>query len=156
MKCFALALLWCSAVACSSSGSTAPAAPDAWAQGTWVAVRMNAAPLPFRNSPNFPYIQYDSLTVSVLFAGTSRAAAVYPNQTLFFSANAAPSPIICDGALGSVIIGATTLSTRPTGLFTSIGGCNSSFVTFDFTRLGDSLAGTWAGVSVRLVSCPQR
>lgn len=124
--------------------------PDAWAQGTWAAVRMNGQPLPFQDSPAYPYVTYDSLTVAVLFVGTSKTASIIPSRTLHFSANSAPSQIVC-GDVSSVSIGTTTLSTRVAGVTTTVGNCNASTVAFDFTRLGDSLAGTWGGVSVRLV-----
>ncbi|GAB1345000.1 hypothetical protein [Gemmatimonas sp.] len=142
-------------VACGESSGTgptpAPGTDAAWASGTWVAVRLDGQPLPHRDAPTYPYLQTDSLKVSVLIIGTTRTASVYPYARSFFSASTTPTALGCGEALAPVTILSTSLSTSAVGATTNIGGCNTNWVTMTLTRKADSLAGTWLGRDIRLV-----
>ena len=141
--------------ACGGGDSTgpgpAPGADAAWAAGVWVAVRIDGQPLPHRDAPTYPYLQTDSLLVSVLVFGTTRTASVYPYTRSFFSAGTTPTPLGCFETLGPVTILSTSLFTSAAGSTTSVGGCNANWVTMTLTRKADSLAGTWVGRDVRFV-----
>ncbi|WP_461415712.1 hypothetical protein [Gemmatimonas sp.] len=135
----------------STGPGPGPAADAEWAAGTWVAVRMDGAPLPHRDATTYPYVQTDSLKVSVLVFGTTRSASVYPYARTFFSASTNPTVLGCSESLGQVAISIAGLSTFATGATTSIGGCNTSWVNMTLTRKADSLAGTWQGRDVRFI-----
>jgi len=139
--------------ACAKKDSvTGPSSAEAWASGEWVATSMSGAPLPYRNAQTFPYLTYDSLDVFVNIIGDSPpSASVFPYSTLHFANGTTPTPILCSEALGPVTITSSTVVTGASGTVTNGGGCNPSLVTFDFTRSGNTLVGTWAGVSVVLI-----
>lgn len=151
----AAALMVSLMAACSGSDTTgpgpAPGTDAAWAAGTWVAVRIDGQPLPHRDAPTYPYVQTDSLLVSVLVFGTTRSASVYPFARSVFSSSTTPTPLVCSEALGPVTILSTSLATSTAGGTTSIGGCNANWVTMTLTRKADSLAGTWLGREIRFV-----
>ncbi len=150
MHALAVSFLMLGLIACGGAKTTAPD-PTAWAAGTWTAVRMDGKPLPYKDSPSFPYTQTDSVTIIVLTYSTPATAAVYPTTVLYFNAVLAPSPILCWEPFGHATITSASFSTRAIGAFTAGGSCNTSWVTFDLTRKGDTLSGTWSGKSVQFV-----
>lgn len=139
--------------ACGGASDSGPSTVS-WANGTWIAVRANGLALPFRDAQTFPYVRSDSLTLFIFDPPLSVQGAVFPYQTLVFSAATTPTPIVCFDDNVLVTVTSTGLTTSARSGTTTGGGCNSSFVRLTLTRKGDSLAGTWNGADVRLVRRP--
>lgn len=147
-----IALLALVLAAACGGGTTAPADRTAWATGTWVAVRMNGQPLPYRSPTNaFPYTRSDSLVILILGHPLEGQGGVFPSQTFFATPTSTGTPLLCYEGFPTILVTATTVVTSAHGVLTSGSNCNSAFVDFSLTRKGDSLAGIWSNVDVRLV-----
>jgi len=117
-------------------------------------VLANGKPLPFRDSPNYPYVQFDSLVIIAYHSPKGDQysfAGVFPNSSLYFSASTRPTALVCAEPGAMLFVSATEMETAAKGATTTIGGCAAAYAAFSFARKGDSLAGTWGGADVRLV-----
>lgn len=126
--------------------------PTAWANGTWVAVLYDGKPLPYLNGANS--LQQDSLKLIVLASTLPPTVGVYPYLSIDAPDGVAPPTFDCMEPHGVATISRAELSTRAQGARTEVGACNAEFVTFDFTRRGDTLVGVWSGKVVHLVKRP--
>lgn len=137
------------ALAACGSDTSAPS-PTAWAGGTWYAVLMDGAPLPYRDSPGPTHLRVDSLRIAVLEWASPPSISVYPYVFSVYDSTRETQHFCMEG-FGYGTITSNGLTTRPRGATTSIGGCHSSWVSLQLVRRGDSLVGTWMGKQVHLL-----
>lgn len=132
-----------------SPTNTSPFAPDPGLGGDWYAVRLNNAALPYATDFG---VTYDSLLVNVLIIGESRTASVYAHYSSQTLTGLPPRKNVCGEPLGPATIIGSSVSTFAAGSRTFIGSCGTQWVTMTLRRTaGDSLAGQWLGMEVRLV-----
>lgn len=139
---------------CRSADTAAPGLKTTWADGTWVVVRMNNQPMPYRDRGDTPYTITDSLTLTVIGWATPISVSVFPYVRLFSVSTLPPTTLSCAEPFGYGTLTDSTLTTRPSGVSTMIGNCNANWVTLSLRRRGDTLTGLWVRDTVQLVRRP--